>query len=588
MIRIIQRFAPKEACRYLLFSYAAAILTPLGLYLIEACICCVEQGDMRGFAWSFTGLALCFFAGVVAEHEKRIADAEFTEAMVKQGEQEVIRRLCRIRYSWFEDARAADTMSRMKNSPMGAVSGVCKKAVDCSALVIRLLGTALLYFRLSVLLGAALIAVLTLQVILGIFEQREANRLYMLETPLERKMAYAGSILYEKASVFDCKVNHTAGYIRQFQERLAALLLKDRVKINLRSERYSFLSLLLMLAWSGAFIACMAAGAGAGVAAYAVLMGAYAGLIGYQNTLSYYLSSIGGDFLAIRAYKEFMSFEEEEEDLSDGKGSDRTNADAGVTVEFDHVSFTYPGTEKAVLKDVCFRIEPGDVVALAGENGSGKSTLIKLMCGLYRPTEGVIRANGKDISGLTIRERQELFRTVFQDFQCYSMTLRENVGLGCVSAMEDDERIREALAQAGAGELTEELPKDCDTVLNHLEEGGVSLSGGQWQRLAIARANMSRAGLLLLDEPTASMDPVAESRLYHRFTELFRRKGAVLVSHRLASARLADRILVLEAGRLIQSGTHESLMAQEEGAYRRMFTQQASWYQQEGGSHEQG
>ena len=585
MIKIIQRFAPKEACRYLLFSYASAILTPIGLFLIETCIRYVEQGDMQSFAWGFAGLASCFFAGVLAEHEKRIADAEFTEAMVKQGEQEVIHRLCRIRYSWFEDARAADTMSRMKNSPMGAVAGVCKKAADCSALIIKLLGTALLYFRLSVLLGAALIVVLALQVILGIFEQREANRLYMLETSLERKMAYAGSILREKASVFDCKVNHTAGYIRQFQERLAALLLKDRVKINLRSERYSFLSLVLMLAWSGAFIACMAAGSGAGVATYTVLMGAYASLVGYQNTLSYYLSSIGGDFLAIRAYKEFMSFEEEAEGLSDGTGSEKSNANAGVTVEFDHVSFTYPGTEKAVLKDICFRIEPGEVVALAGENGSGKSTLIKLMCGLYRPTEGVVLANGKDVSALTIRERQKLFRAVFQDFQCYSMTLRENVGLGDITGMGDEERIHEALTQAGAGELPESLPKDFDTVLNHLEEGGVSLSGGQWQRLAIARANMSRAGLLLLDEPTASMDPVAESHLYHRFTELFRRKGAVLVSHRLASARLADRILVLEAGRLIQSGTHESLMSQG-GAYRRMFTQQASWYQQEGGSHE--
>ena len=217
-------------------------------------------------------------------------------------------------------------------------------------------------------------------------------------------------------------------------------------------------------------------------------------------------------------------------------------------------------------------------MALVGENGSGKSTVIKLLCGLYQPEEGEILADGQPIGQLSPESRRKLTSVVFQDFENYSLTAGENIGLGNVARMDDRESILEAARRAGAAEILEGLPKGPDTPLNHLEEDGVSLSGGQWQRLAIARAYMAESAFFLLDEPTASMDPIAESRMYQSFVDILKGKGIILVSHRLASAKMADRILVLDGGTLAQDGTHEGLM-QAEGIYREMFERQAGWYQ---------
>lgn len=216
-----------------------------------------------------------------------------------------------------------------------------------------------------------------------------------------------------------------------------------------------------------------------------------------------------------------------------------------------------------------------------GENGSGKSTIIKLLCGLYTPTEGTVTVNGIPICKLSQTSRNRLFSSVFQDFQTYSISVAENIGLGSAQGSNDEQKIDRAMKKARIDAYVKSLPNGADTHLDHLDENGVNLSGGQRQRLVIARAYMSNAHYFLLDEPTAAMDPVAESQLYQSFAEIAQGKGAVLVSHRLASSVIADRILVLCDGAIVQSGTHSDLMSVK-GIYKEMFNKQSSWYTEMG------
>ena len=246
-------------------------------------------------------------------------------------------------------------------------------------------------------------------------------------------------------------------------------------------------------------------------------------------------------------------------------------------ITFENVSFTYPGTNREILKNVTFRIRAGERVAFVGENGAGKSTLVKLLCGLYEPDAGRVLIGGVNVRDLSEELRGKLLSVVFQDFQEYELTLRENVALGDISALKNDARIRQALEQAGGTELYLREEKGLDRNLGHLEEDGKDLSRGQWQRVTIARAFLADAAFCVLDEPTAALDPVAESRMYENFFRIFHKNGTVMISHRLASAKMADRIMVLDGGRIVQNGSHEQLM-ETEGLYRTMYLAQSSWY----------
>lgn len=246
-------------------------------------------------------------------------------------------------------------------------------------------------------------------------------------------------------------------------------------------------------------------------------------------------------------------------------------------IEFDKVSFTYPGTERRILNELSFKINSGEKVSIVGENGEGKSTMIKLLLGLFQPDSGEIRVGGKPLNSYSQSVRSRLFGAVFQDFARYCVTLGENVGVGSPEKLGDGGALREAMRKAKVDSFAEGLPEGADTLLGREFEGGVDLSGGQWQRIAIARAFMGEKPILILDEPTSQLDPMAESRIYSEFAKLSEGRTAVFITHRLASTMITDRILVIAGGRVLQSGSHETLMEQE-GLYAHMFRAQKEWY----------
>jgi len=244
---------------------------------------------------------------------------------------------------------------------------------------------------------------------------------------------------------------------------------------------------------------------------------------------------------------------------------------------FDNVGFRYEGAERWALRGLSFELHAGEVLALVGENGAGKTTLVKLLARLYDPGEGRVLLDGRDLKDYDLDDLRANIGVIFQDFVRYHLTAAENIGVGQIDAMDDRARIEQAARRGMADEVIAELPKGVDQVIGRRFKDGVDLSGGQWQKVAIARAYMRDAQVMILDEPTAALDARSEFEVFKRFKELSDNKTAVLISHRFSSVRMADRILVLADGKVEASGTHAQLMEQG-GHYAELFELQAAGY----------
>ena len=271
---------------------------------------------------------------------------------------------------------------------------------------------------------------------------------------------------------------------------------------------------------------------------------------------------------------EFLAFLDVEEKHSHGTIPVEKRDDGEYELAFEDVSFRYPGSEKYVLKNVNCRLDMKRKMAVVGRNGAGKTTFIKLLCGLYEPTEGRITLNGVDIRKYKPVEYRDLFGVVFQDFRLFSFPVWENVATGYER---DDDRLWKTLYQAGAREFVKNMPEGLETLLYKDTGEGVEISGGEAQKLAIARALYKDGALVVLDEPTAALDPLAEAEVYARFDEMTEGKTSIYISHRMSSCRFCDDIMVFDDGRIAERGSHETLLAAG-GLYSQLWNAQAKYY----------
>jgi len=296
-----------------------------------------------------------------------------------------------------------------------------------------------------------------------------------------------------------------------------------------------------------------------------------------QSSFASSLSSIGGmyeDNLYLSTLYEFL-----EEPVPTPGGYANTGPLPGDGVRFEQVTFTYPGNETPALQNITLQLKPGQKLALVGENGSGKTTLIKLLTRLYTPTSGRVLLDGRDLNEWDPQALRHRIGVIFQDFVRYQLTMGENIGVGDVQHLRDPDRWSEAAIKGMAMPFIEKLPSGFDTQLGKWFEGGRELSLGQWQKVALARAFMRQgADILVLDEPTAAMDAEAEAHIFDHFREATEHQMAILISHRFSTVRMADQIVVLREGRLVEHGSHEELMACN-GYYAHLFSIQAAGYQ---------
>ncbi len=306
----------------------------------------------------------------------------------------------------------------------------------------------------------------------------------------------------------------------------------------------------------------------------AIYMGFQIGLGAIQAILRS-LAGLYEDNLFLTHFYQFLELEPM---IKKPKNTARLPEQFSEGIRFEGVNFKYPNSDKVVLQDLNLTLKPDQVVALVGANGSGKTTLIKLLCRLYDPFDGKISIDGIDLRQVDPIEWRKRISVIFQDFARYQLTAHENIWLGNIDLDQKRETVVEAARKSGADTFIQQLPQGYETHLGTWFEDGLELSGGEWQKIALARAFMRETSLIVLDEPTSSLDPLAEAELFKQFRQLIKGKSAILISHRFSTVQMADEIYVLEDGKITERGSHDELL-QLNGQYAKFYHAQAEHYQ---------
>lgn len=346
-------------------------------------------------------------------------------------------------------------------------------------------------------------------------------------------------------------------------------------QLKKRLEKYSFMNEFCSVVYTIASYVYVGVKAGLGM----VSIGSVARYVGAFTKFSTALGSLVGTYMEISICAQYLAYFEDFMQIKNQKYEGslpvEKRDDNEYEFEFRDVSFSYPNSKEAVLDHVSLKLKIGKKMSLVGPNGAGKTTFIKLLCRLYDPTEGQIFLNGVDIRYYDYDEYLRLFSVVFQDFKLFSFSIAENVA---VSKEFDEGRVRECLEKVGFTGSRGTIEKDIHTNLYKLEKDGVEISGGEEQKIAIARALYKESPLVILDEPTSALDPKSEYEIYRSFDELVENKTAIYISHRMSSCRFCNQIIVLDGGKIVQQGSHDELLKDEGGLYCKMWNAQAQYY----------
>lgn len=505
-------------------------------------------------------------------------DLKMEMALTSVYRTEITQKRAGLEYRHIEDNDTWELIGRVCDDPVGKLAGGFQNVLEAANIVLRV-GSLLLILMVQVWwAGIAIVGISVPLFYLAVRSGQKAYEENKEAQKLRRRADYLRSVLQGRESVEERTMfGYTDEVDRKWLEKYEAAR-----KINVRVDAKYFIrmkgSSLITVVLSLLIIFVLLFPLKSGTITAGMFMGLVTSTLNLIQMMSWELSDTMNKIAKNVEYlKDLTAFAA----LSETEGALDIPEEKGKLsferLEFRHVSFRYPKTSRKILQDFCLTLESGKHYAFVGINGAGKTTVTKLLTGLYDDYEGEILLNGKELRSFKMAELKAMFSVVYQDFAKYQIPVEDNIALGNVLEKRT-EQIEAAAEQIGLGGVIKRLPQGMRTPLGKIREKGVDLSGGEWQRLAIARAIYDPAAVQILDEPTAALDPVAESNIYEMFGKISAGRSTIFITHRLGAARLADEIIVIDGGKVAEKGSHEALL-QKNGIYASMFEAQRSWYQ---------
>lgn len=560
--RLVRKHAGTIYVLILLESIISALTDPLIIYAtklsVDSIVGFVSGGaDVKPVIF----LVLLFAWKELSKFFRNILDIKLEQRLELNLNKSLMNKLSLIAVDEIEKPEFQDKLNQIKDRPHLALIELFNSSILILSTVIKVVGIAFVFFNISGILGISYLIAAIFDILFTFMAVNKMNKMFENTSRNEREMENVIDILKNKDALYEIKVFKMKNLFLNRFEKYSSAVFEERLGTTLKSQNYLLLSSVVNIVWMGLvilFIVSKLLAKAIGAGDLTAIVTSASSTLDMAEDFVYEASTVSNNGYIANTLFFILSYDERKVEKSSKYGDD---------IEFSHVSFKYPGTQKTVLHDLSFKINKDKVTAIVGENGAGKSTIIKLVAGLYEPTEGFVKISNMNPYLMSNEDISNELSIVFQDFKNYEISLRDNILFGKAGDISEDLRLLEL------DKYSE------DTNIGKLEEDGVYLSGGESQKLALARAIQKKSDFLIFDEPTASMDPMVEAKMYDNILKVLKNRGAIIITHRLVLSKLADDIIVLNEGRIIERGSHDELM-NKGGIYKQMYDEQSGWYKE--------
>ena len=574
--------SPRLLLRYTLLGMFSAIMPPIAVYLGAMLVNKIAEARLHALhlqdifpivigMWIAVGVQRA--VGAYLGYGRNL----YVRRVELEAERRLLTKASKVDLGHFDNSDWHDRLARAKRDVSWRPGDLTWSVLGLSGNIVTIILMAGLLASLHYLLVVLALAAAFLSLAI---ESRVNSRLYKFfykETTEERERGYIGELLVEPRTTKEIRAYVLADYLLERHRKLSEDLFKQRERMYRSGTRISLLSGIVAgttLALAYLFVAIRGIQGTINPGGIVLVIGAFTSVAGTLGQISSTFLAVDQHTTFLEDYFSFLSIET----LIPVPTKPRSLPDGPIDgIEFEDVSFSYPGGTGSAVEELNLQIKTGELIALVGENGAGKSTLIKLLLRFYDVHKGSVRVGGIDVKEMDPESLRSRIGVLFQDYANYELSIRENVIMGWPYRKVDDERVMKALRDSRSEWLVKKMPNGLDSKVGRLFEGGHDLSGGEWQRLALARIMYRDADIWILDEPTSSLDPEAEAAIFAELKENLKGRIGIVISHRFSTVRIADRIAVIDDGRVTELGTHEELLAAN-NRYARLFELQASGY----------
>ena len=573
--------SPQALVKYSLLGIINSAMPPITVYLGSTLVNRIAEARLHSVR--FTDMLPIVLGLWLATSAQRAIGAYsgygrnlFVRRVQLEAERRLLAQASRLDLGHFDNSDWHDRLARAKRDISWRPGDLTWSVLGLSGNIVTIVLMASLLASLHYVL---VILALSGAVLSLILERRVTSRLYEYfykETPEEREREYVADLLVQPRTTKEIRAYVLADYLLGRHQTMSEALFKQREEMYRSGTRISLLSGLVTgtaLALAYVFVALRGAAGTIDPGGVVLVIGAFTSVSGTLANISSTFVSVDQHTTFLDDYFSFLSIDP----LIPIPTPPVPLPPAIDAIDFDNVTFTYPGGTEPAVGGLDLHLRGGELVALVGENGAGKSTLVKLLLRFYDPDGGAVRVGGVDLKNVHPEELRRRIGVLFQDYANYELTVRDNVVMGRPDVAADDQRVMEALRRSRSEWLVKKMPSGLDSKVGRLFEGGHDLSGGEWQRLALARIMYRNADIWILDEPTSSLDPEAEAGIFAELKENLRGRIGIVISHRFSTVRIADRIAVIADGRVAEFGTHDELL-RSGGRYAQLFEIQAAGY----------